>query len=28
MLELQDDYSRGIEIKTFDFNPNVGDVFG
>ncbi|HEZ3913769.1 TPA: DUF1132 family protein [Neisseria meningitidis] len=28
ILELQDDSSRGIEIKTFDFNPNVGDVFG
>lgn len=26
--ELQDDSSRGIEIQTFDFNINVGDVFG
>ncbi|WP_308075315.1 DUF1132 family protein [Neisseria polysaccharea] len=28
ILELQDDSSRGIEIKTFDFNTNAGDVFG
>ena len=28
ILELQDDSSRGIEIKTFDFNINAGDVFG